>query len=990
MKLLKFKVISIVAFVLIACGVHAQVIGSKNTTLRSLGRLQSDSGYINANYDTSHAAKVTGTQIYSGGFLYLYTGAEWMHASSEALGVNIKWFTPYVSGGVTYWDSAFNNAETYLKTLAGGGKIFVPNGEFKTQEPIFLQDYITIVGEGEGSWIHNVRNNFFRGITIAQGWFQQTDFGSHNLVTDITDISCQMYGMANYPRGQKYVTLLQDSSFNHLSVGNSIMIRKGFYPLPTGVGVIDSVGEATASDFLDIRNIDSLDRPNLRVYLDAAIPDSVWLYPGTVDTQYMLHVTRLINGRPANPDYWNMPSSYMVKNATVQDLRVSSDSSSWTTRTAAYKCTFKNIYVSFSKYGIGGNCWTNCLFDNIYGRYRMRGIEHAEGGYYTTFRNIKFEKINPDPRPQLEPTIVLQNGDELGSFIFRNNKTAENTMLYMRGNANVHDGVITGKYASFAISFIGKYNHVHDVVFNQIDTTWKTLINSANVTSNGISSPDSTVGNVFNNNTFNGKMADATATNPLVSITGSDNTVSGNIFNDDTTNTYIITAGVRNKIYNNFNEHTGAYHFSSVYPNNWISANFYLGSNSVVDSSWWGRSNSTAVTALLTPKNVNDSVYAKRLTVANEMFNSSMNVYADPAGFNPIVRIGTGEFQSAKGYQIQGRYQKFATSQTVGSTDKSIVLVEPTLAPDPDTLTLEAASTCKNKVLTVSVRSTTNNIWYISGTWTSILALSGTYNSVQAGNQFVPTNLRLMFISDGTNWKCIDSTNTAASVGSTGNADSLGHQPASYYASVASVALKVNSSDTAAMLSPYLRSNIAAATYATIANLALKNNISDTAAMLSPYLRSNVAAATYITASSINTLTNKTLTGNTAASFVNTGTISLPTVTGTAVQYFETAITTSATPTPTGDARVNWLDITALAAGATFSAPSGTPLNHNELIIRIKDDGTARNLTFNAIYRFSTDLPAPAITLLGKVFYIKFVYNSASSTWDCLSQLNNF
>lgn len=56
---------------------------------------------------------------------------------------------------------------------------------------------------------------------------------------------------------------------------------------------------------------------------------------------------------------------------------------------------------------------------------------------------------------------------------------------------------------------------------------------------------------------------------------------------------------------------------------------------------------------------------------------------------------------------------------------------------------------------------------------------------------------------------------------------------------------RIKYSDSAAMLTPYLRSNIAAATYATISNLALKLNISDSAAMLSPYLRTNVAAATY-------------------------------------------------------------------------------------------------------------------------------------------------
>jgi hypothetical protein len=57
----------------------------------------------------------------------------------------------------------------------------------------------------------------------------------------------------------------------------------------------------------------------------------------------------------------------------------------------------------------------------------------------------------------------------------------------------------------------------------------------------------------------------------------------------------------------------------------------------------------------------------------------------------------------------------------------------------------------------------------------------------------------------------------------------------------------VKYSDTSAMLSPYLRSNVAAATYATIAQNNLKLNITDTSAMLQNYLRANVASATYVT-----------------------------------------------------------------------------------------------------------------------------------------------
>ncbi len=139
------------------------------------------------------------------------------------------------------------------------------------------------------------------------------------------------------------------------------------------------------------------------------------------------------------------------------------------------------------------------------------------------------------------------------------------------------------------------------------------------------------------------------------------------------------------------------------------------------------------------------------------------------------------------------------------------------------------------------------------------------------------------------------------------------------------------------------------------------------------------------------TLTNKTLTAPVISSIVNTGTLTLPTVAGTIVQYASASIASSGTPTPTGDAAVNFLFITALTTGgAAFAVPSGTPTNGNTILIRILDDGTARAITWNGIYRASTDLPLPAQTTLSKTMYLKFIYNSASTTWDFVSFLNNF
>ena len=71
-----------------------------------------------------------------------------------------------------------------------------------------------------------------------------------------------------------------------------------------------------------------------------------------------------------------------------------------------------------------------------------------------------------------------------------------------------------------------------------------------------------------------------------------------------------------------------------------------------------------------------------------------------------------------------------------------------------------------------------------------------------------------------------------------------------------------------------------------------------------------------------------------------------------------------------------------------FGTP-GAGVQGQKLMIRILDNGTARTLDFNAIYRFSTDLAKPTTTVINKTMYLGFVYNVASSTWDCLAILNN-
>jgi hypothetical protein len=95
------------------------------------------------------------------------------------------------------------------------------------------------------------------------------------------------------------------------------------------------------------------------------------------------------------------------------------------------------------------------------------------------------------------------------------------------------------------------------------------------------------------------------------------------------------------------------------------------------------------------------------------------------------------------------------------------------------------------------------------------------------------------------------------------------------------------------------------------------------------------------------------------------------------------AVTTSATPTPNADT-TDIYTVTALGEAAEFGAPTGTPTSGQGLIIRIKDDATARALTWNAIYR-AVGATLPTTTVVSKTTYCGFFYNSADTKWDCVA-----
>ena len=83
-------------------------------------------------------------------------------------------------------------------------------------------------------------------------------------------------------------------------------------------------------------------------------------------------------------------------------------------------------------------------------------------------------------------------------------------------------------------------------------------------------------------------------------------------------------------------------------------------------------------------------------------------------------------------------------------------------------------------------------------------------------------------------------------------------------------------------------------------------------------------------------------------------------------------------------------DVTAQAGALKLNNPSGTPVNGQKRIVRIKDNGTARALTYDTQFRASSDLALPTTTVLGKTLYMGFIFNLTDGKWDLLAVLNNF
>lgn len=88
---------------------------------------------------------------------------------------------------------------------------------------------------------------------------------------------------------------------------------------------------------------------------------------------------------------------------------------------------------------------------------------------------------------------------------------------------------------------------------------------------------------------------------------------------------------------------------------------------------------------------------------------------------------------------------------------------------------------------------------------------------------------------------------------------------------------------------------------------------------------------------------------------------------------------TVVTPTATNDL----VTITAQASALTLANPTGAFSEGKSLMIRIKDNGTARGIVFGSNYR-GIGITLPSTTVINKTLYLGIIYNSTDGKWDVL------
>ena len=146
----------------------------------------------------------------------------------------------------------------------------------------------------------------------------------------------------------------------------------------------------------------------------------------------------------------------------------------------------------------------------------------------------------------------------------------------------------------------------------------------------------------------------------------------------------------------------------------------------------------------------------------------------------------------------------------------------------------------------------------------------------------------------------------------------------------------------------------------------------------------NISSNTSNISSNTTNISNNTtnISNNTSSISSNTTNISNNT---SSINLLNGSASVTSTATLTPDIDSNSLEqITAQSSGLTVAAPTGTPFLGQRLVINITDNGTARAITWNAVYNV-VGVTLPVTTTISKSLYIGCIYNSNTSNWDVVA-----
>lgn len=107
--------------------------------------------------------------------------------------------------------------------------------------------------------------------------------------------------------------------------------------------------------------------------------------------------------------------------------------------------------------------------------------------------------------------------------------------------------------------------------------------------------------------------------------------------------------------------------------------------------------------------------------------------------------------------------------------------------------------------------------------------------------------------------------------------------------------------------------------------------------------------------------------------------------------YARPAVTLTDGATITADAYLGTIFKVTLGGNRTIGAPTN-PLDGKQIIFKFKQDATGnRTITWNSIFRFSTDLPTVTLsTPVGVTDMVAFIYDATDVKWDCTGAVKGF